>query len=65
MSKKAFIITVPPSTGSVFISKIIAYAVGATKNIDDWNGYAYCNSILPNIKILHRFVSRPQASTTP
>ena len=51
---KVFIITGPESSGSVFISKIIAYSLGATKNIDDWNGYGYCNSIKSDIKILHR-----------
>jgi len=54
MSKKFFIITGPESSGSVFISQLIANYVGATKNINDWNGYGYCNSIDPNIKILHR-----------
>lgn len=52
--KKVYIITGPESSGSVFISKVIANYVGATKNIDDWNGYGYCNSINPDIKILHR-----------
>jgi hypothetical protein len=54
MSKKIFIITGPESSGSVFISQVIANYVGATKNIDDWNGYGYCKSLKPNIKILHR-----------
>ena len=54
MRNKAFIITGPESSGSVFISKVIANYVGATTNIDDWNGHGYCNSLKPNIKILHR-----------
>lgn len=54
MTKKIFIITGPESSGSVFISQVIANYVGATKNIDDWNGYGYCKSLKPNIKILHR-----------
>ncbi len=45
MYKKVFIITGPESSGSVFISKVIANYVGATKNINDWDGYGYCNSI--------------------
>ena len=60
MSKKGFIITGPESSGSGFISKIIANYVGATKNIDYWNGYGYCKSLKPNIKILHR--SQPYIS---
>lgn len=52
--KKCFIITGPESSGSVFISKVISYYVGATKNINDWSGKGYCKSINPNIKILHR-----------
>ena len=54
MSKKFFIITGPESSGSVFISQVIANYVGATKNINDWNGHGYCKSLKPNIKILHR-----------
>ena len=54
MSKKVFIITGPESSGSVFISQVIANYVGATKNINDWDGYGYCKSLKPNIKILHR-----------
>lgn len=51
---KAYIITGPESSGSVFISKVLAYALGATKNIDDWDGYGHCKSVNPNIKVLHR-----------
>ena len=54
MTKKVFLITGPESSGSVFISQVIANYVGATKNINDWNGYGYCKSIKPNIIILHR-----------
>lgn len=54
MSKKFFIITGPESSGSVFISQVIANYIGATKNINDWDGYGYCKSLKPNIKILHR-----------
>ena len=54
MDKKAFIITGPESSGSRFIAKIIAYVVGATKNIDDWKGHDQCNSCLPNIIVLHK-----------
>ena len=51
---KVFIITGPESSGSVFISKIIASYLGATKNFNDWSGYGYCSSIRSDIKILHR-----------
>ena len=54
MVKKAFIITGPECSGSVFISQVIANCLGATKNINDWNGFGRCKSIVPNIEVLHR-----------
>jgi len=52
--RKVFIITGPESSGSSFVSKIIAYYLGAIKNIDDWTGRSYCKSLNPNVVILHR-----------
>ena len=61
---KAYIITGPESSGSVFISKIIAYVLKQTKNINDWNGYGYCNNKGPismnDIIIYH--ISQPSAA---
>lgn len=51
---KLIIITGPESSGSAFISKVVANYLGATKNIDDWTGKGFCNSINKNIEILHR-----------
>lgn len=56
MKKIAYIITGPESSGSVFISRVIAHVIGATKNVNDWKGYGYCNSILPNVRVLHRSI---------
>jgi len=39
--KKAYIITGPESSGSVYISKIIAYVLGETKDINEWSGYGF------------------------
>jgi hypothetical protein len=40
--KKAYIITGPESSGSVYISKIIAYVLGETKDMNEWGGYGFC-----------------------
>ena len=51
---KAFIITGPESSGSVYIAKIIAFVLGATENISDWSGRGFCDSRIPDIEIIHR-----------
>ena len=55
--KKAYIITGPESSGSVYISKIIAYVLGETKDMNEWGGYGFCKKNEPgnnDIIILHR-----------
>lgn len=58
--KKAFIITGPESSGSTFISQVIAKSLKQIKSLNEWNGRQFCNNKLPNkdekddIIILHR-----------
>lgn len=47
-----YIIIGPESSGSVFISKVIAYSLGITKTISDWNGHKVYPS-KKNPKIFH------------
>jgi len=51
--KKAFVITGPESSGSVYISKIIAHVVGKS-SFGDWPGYGLCGQIGDDIVVLHR-----------
>ena len=54
---KCYIITGPESSGSTFIAQVIAYYLGATKNINDWNGHQHLNSLKPDIQVHH--ISQP------
>jgi len=52
--KKAYIITGLESTGSVFISQVIAYVVGNDVNYKQWSGYGLNGQIDDDIVVLHR-----------
>ena len=52
--KKAFIITGPESSGSVYISRIISWVVNKDKVYGDWNGYGMNGRVGDKIVCLHR-----------
>ena len=63
MAKNAYIITGPESSGSTFISQIIAHVLGVNPEFGTnlgWNGRQFCNNLNPDetrnndIVILHR-----------
>ena len=58
--KKAYIITGPESSGSVFISKVVSYVVGKDKVYGEWDGYGWNGELGDDIVCLHR--SQPYIS---
>ncbi len=53
-NKKAFIITGQESSGSVFISRVIAFALGVDSRYGGWSGYGYCGKLGDDIIVHHR-----------
>jgi hypothetical protein len=59
-NKKAYIITGPESSGSVFISRVVSYVVGKDASYGQWDGYGMNGKIGDDIVCLHR--SQPYAN---
>ena len=53
-TKKAYIITGPESSGSAFISRVIAYVVGKDSQYRQWSGFGLNGKIEDSTVILHR-----------
>lgn len=51
--KKAYIITGPESSGSVFIARVIAHVVGKDVQYKAWEGYKWNGKIGDDLVILH------------
>jgi hypothetical protein len=61
--KRAYIITGPESSGSVFVSQVISYVVGKDAVYKQWSGYGMNGSLGDDLIILHLsqpFLTPPQ-----
>lgn len=58
--KKAYIITGPESSGSVFVSRVIAYVLGKDKFYKQWSGYGLNGKEGDDLLIFH--LSQPSRS---
>ena len=51
--KKAYIITGPESSGSVFIAQVIAHVTGKDHSYKDWSGYRWNGNVGDDLVIVH------------
>lgn len=61
-TKKAYIITGPCSSGSIFIARVISYAVGKDAHYKQWDGFGLNGTIGDDILVMHR--SQPYGAET-